>query len=408
MKLDLEAENKRLTELLQPLLDDAYAGGYHEVCTELGVKPPATATSLNWRQVELPPVNDFVRNGLASSDNSAQLDDLFARAAQESETWSALAQSAAHLAGRKAALAEICTPALDPAVTAADTEALVLSTCEIALDDLTLELGGKKFKPDATKAYCEFVMSHSWPVVTFYGEALHPAAIAASYESLLHQPVNFGHQLRSYDAEKIFRDRILGSVVGVEFAGRPSPTGWKLPGTVAEAPGIRAVASLFKAADGADRIIGKHQTGRKPYTVSMEVSYANPESGFMVQATPGTIAPGWDYIPLSGATESLRATRDWKQLRMATKRSSGGYHGEWKDAGGTREVFWLMGGLTGQNNHYKGVGIVEAGAEPTAEIVQMLAAREADWPEVAEAIGVALKNLENQVKKTLTAPPGSR
>jgi hypothetical protein len=67
-----------------------------------------------------------------------------------------------------------------------------------------------------------------------------------------------------------------------------------------------------------------------------------------------------------------------------------------------------MGGLTGQNNHYKGVGIVEAGAEPTAEIVQMLAAREADWPEVAEAIGVALKNLENQVKKTLTAPPGSR
>lgn len=255
---------------------------------------------------------------------------------------------------------------------------------ELSLCEQGLEVGGQRFEPDATKAYCEIKLSHSWPVRTYYGEALHPATVSKSFRSLLHQPVNRDHQMRVHDPERIIRDRIVGTVVAVEFPPAP-PTGWRLPASEAEAPGIRAAVSLFKQAEWVDKFLGQHQSGRLPFTVSMEVLYVNADSGFMVESDPGTIAPGWDYISFNDAPPELLATRDWKRNRMTARAVDGRYAGRW----GNREVYWLMGGIGGPV-HYNGVGVVEYGAEPTARIGRVLAAVS---DEEAEAAAAAFESL---------------
>jgi len=281
-----------------------------------------------------------------------------------------------------------------------DAGGLLIGEASIAICEQAITIGGQKFTPDQSKAYLDCSLSHSFPVVTFYGDCVHPQTVANSYDTLLHQVVNYGHLMRVYDPETIYKDRILGSVVAVEFPKAPI-TGWSVPASVAEAPGIRAVASLFKMADGADRIIGKHQAGRRPYAVSMEIKYQTDASGFAVQATPGNLCPGWDYIPLSAAASELLATRDFKKGRMTQRRADGGYVGRWQN----RDVVYVMGGVNGFN-HYNGFAMVERGAEPTARIEQMLASLEAEGeinPAVIEQIEAVLQNLSNLSKKELTS-----
>lgn len=260
---------------------------------------------------------------------------------------------------------------------------------ELCLCDVGLEVGGQKFVPDETKAYAEIKLSHSWPVRTYYGEALHPATVARSYSTLLHQPVNRDHQMRVHDPASIVRDRIVGAVVAVEFPPGP-PTGWRLASGELESPGIRAAVSLFKQAEWVDRFLGRQQSGRVPFTVSMEVVYFNDESGFMVQATPGTLTAGWDYIPFPEAPADLLATRDFKRSRMTARGPHGGYAGQWQG----KEVYWLMGGVGGAV-HYNGVGIVEAGAEPTARIGRVLASGGVEADEDLAAVAANFQNLKN-------------
>jgi hypothetical protein len=233
-----------------------------------------------------------------------------------------------------------------------------------------LEIAGMKLRPDPTKAYIEFFLSHSFPVVTSGGMAIHPQVVANSYQTLLHQQFDFGHEVRAFDKENIARDRMLGSVVAVEFPKAPIG-GWKVPASVDNAPGIRGAAVLHKLADGADRIIGAQQTGRRKRTVSMEVFAFTEPSGLLVKSdkplangmgstTPEDIlAHGWWYVDYTVAPEDLRQC--WGG-------GGKGIHNTWKG----KEVVFLNGGLDGEI-HYMGVGLVDIGKEPTARVSQILA-----------------------------------
>lgn len=273
------------------------------------------------------------------------------------------------------------------------TSLVVGGPCEVSLCAAAIELNGARFVPDDSTAYVEFKLSHSFPVVNCYGDCLHPATIGRSYQSLQHKPVNFRHLMRSYDPDSIHRDRVLGAVVAVSYP-QTAHGAWPPPADAAAAPGVRAVASLFKMADGMDRILGAFQANRTAYTVSMEVRYYHDESGFLVQTEPtaGNLAPGWDYFPLGLAPLDLLATRDFKRNRMTTRLSEVAWGGEWQG----RRVWWMMGGPSG-TNHYRGVGIVEMGAEPTAAISHLLAAHEelAAWTAVEGALEVALRSAGN-------------
>jgi len=249
--------------------------------------------------------------------------------------------------------------------------------CRATLLD-AFTLNGQNYQPDLTKGYLEASLSHTVPVFTYYGEGLAPATVRNSFASMLHQPVNREHRLRAFDPDHRTPDAIVGCVVASEFSANAA-----LPRRLEDAPGIRAVASLFKLADGVDKILGQHQAGRQTFTVSMEVFYSNTESGFIMPIaddddpkwTPEEWrAAGWNYVPYPEADEILLSTRDWKRSRMASWRADGrGYCGKFRREGGPeRECYWLMGGLNGQV-HYSGFGLVKAGAEPTAQITQMLA-----------------------------------
>jgi len=238
-----------------------------------------------------------------------------------------------------------------------------------------LRLGDRSFSPCPTLAWFEFECSFSYPVVTAYQMALHPAVIAASFDTFEGQMVNLGHLVKSYNRDSIVRDRIIGHVEAVEFPPPPQkfPGGggaarWTLPAPGAQPPRIRGVAALFKAAEGVDRILGSHQADRKPWTVSMEIRYLAEDGGFLVpeaaaSALSGTVATedlrahGVVYVPWSAAPKDLRACFTPAQVVKP-----------WKKA----PVTYLHGGLDGQV-HYAGLGIVNNGAEPAARIRQVTA-----------------------------------
>lgn len=243
---------------------------------------------------------------------------------------------------------------------------------DIALHaDNVIEFNGQKFTPDGTKGYFTFSLSHGFPVRTRYGTGIHPAVTAASYQSLLHQNINWEHHIKVYhDApgkDNHITDRVLGSVVAVGYPQAPVG-GWKIGSST---PGIEAVGVYYKLTQGMAKIIGDHQTGRHKYTVSMEVDYSKSASGFAVNVdgmsspvrsdeTPADMrAANYEYWSWNSAPDDLRATFSEKTNRIAAR---------WKG----REVSILMGGIAGRV-HYSGVGLVKYGAEPTANIKRMAA-----------------------------------
>lgn len=124
---------------------------------------------------------------------------------------------------------------------------------------------------DDFKAYVEYEICYSLPNVIgpeMHGRVIgyHPQVLAASYRSLWHQQNNLGHQLKIYGAAN---DRIVGTVVGVSFPDMPEG-GWVIPETVAQAPCMRVVAVVHKAAAGVDKLLGKHMTAKEKMSVSIE------------------------------------------------------------------------------------------------------------------------------------------
>lgn len=244
------------------------------------------------------------------------------------------------------------------------------------------------YQPDASKAYLRARFSVPWPVVTFYGECLSPATVARSFHSALHTPVNLDHKIRAYDPERIARDRIVGCIIEAEVPSRHS----MIASAPDEGQGIQAWCSIFKKSETADRVLGKHLTGRSEFAVSMEVSYGIQSSGFLLKsadklegvkdATPDEWRRhGCLYVPASAADEELLATRCLKRSSDGTyqaaahhmrdrKRGGRGHCGYYRN---DVETYWLMGGLDGTVT-YTGLGVVAFGAEPTAQIEEVLAA----------------------------------
>ena len=251
-----------------------------------------------------------------------------------------------------------------------------------------IELAGQKFVPDATKAYFGFQFSHAFPVATVYQTALHPSVVAASYQTLLHQNVNYEHQLGSYHEDRDVRDRVIGSVVAVDFPRTP-PGGWRVARHATEAPGISGVAVVYKQTQGMAKILGDHLTGRRKHTVSMEVMYPLESAGFAValngkppeqNLTPSDLlSAGYEYVPYADAPEELRAVFSRKKNRVVAQ-----YKG--------RKVFVLMGGLD-QPVHYAGAGVVQFGAEPPAKILRLAASQSPQLGALADALSTAFRRL---------------
>ena len=236
----------------------------------------------------------------------------------------------------------------------------------------TIEMNGTTYVPDAYSCYVEFRLAHAFPVVTIDGLALHPQVVANSFPSLKHKVFNFGHIMKSYNADENHRDRILGTIVDVEFPRAPFGTGWQVGEARASAPGIRAVAVMHKQAEGVDKVIGQFKSGRKRWTVSRENDYFLEDSGFLVRhlrgvkeaspwsaQTPDDLARHGDYIPCVDAPDELLECYDPKSGRI--RRTWNG-----------RPVVLLVGGL-GTPIQFKGTGLTPLGKEEEARILDLAA-----------------------------------
>jgi|GEM_PF-5252927 hypothetical protein len=252
-----------------------------------------------------------------------------------------------------------------------------LTLCD---DDGVIEFNGNTYTPDSAKGYFRFSVSHAFPVKTVYGTALHPAVIAANYRKLIHQNVNYEHQIREYHkaTNENAQDRVIGSVLDATFPAAPAG-GWKINADPAQAPGIEGIGVFFKATNGMHRLFGEHSTGRKTYTVSMEVNWSfDSDCGFALTlkpkapgkgggfqdplfdtSPPDFLAAGYEYVPFDKAPDELKATFSTKKSRIISH-----YAG--------RDVTILTGGLNNQVD-YIGLGIVNFGAESAAKLRRMTA-----------------------------------
>lgn len=233
-----------------------------------------------------------------------------------------------------------------------------------------IEIAGQKLIPDDTKGYLLCRLAFGFPVVNEFGQAFHPQVIANSYTTMLHQNVNLEHTMVAYDPEKNRQDKVVGSVVAVDFPRNPLG-GWKIDPDPAKAPFITAAASFTKLARGMDTIIGKHLSGKHTYSVSLEAAFPFSETAFAVQLKDGQkpkfntpadmLAAGWEYVPVMEAPDELLLTYSVKKKRIISDFNN-------------RKVVQMVGGL---NNavHFAGFAIVAYQAEQPAEILQMAASQ---------------------------------
>jgi hypothetical protein len=268
----------------------------------------------------------------------------------------------------------------------------VWSTMELC--GSAIEIAGMRLEPDDTKAYMQFKIGHAFTktnrAVTGYGTTFHPGTVANSYQSLLHQNLNYGHKLRSYDKSKerkeIPRDYSMGSIVAVEYPQAPT-LGWTVE--VDGAPHIRGAAVIHKQLEKVSSVFGEHLTGKHNWSVSLELQFSLLQSGFIIgrpedakkkqaellaDTTPKEFQTiGLGYVPMEHAPESLLESYNFEKRRVA---------GDWEGL----PVVLLKGGINGKA-HFMGVGVVRYGAEREAEIQQILAA-DPDRLEELDADGV--------------------
>lgn len=251
---------------------------------------------------------------------------------------------------------------------------------------------GHEFVPDLTKGYFDFHMAHAFHIrpdgkpggITAYGTATTAKTLHNSYRSLLHQNINIGHRVKSYDAspekKNIPRDYALGSVVAVEYPPEPD-AGFPLQiSQNGEVPHIHGAGVIHKQWEKVDRVIGEHQSGRHKWSVSLEMKFPREGSGFLVhdrrkgtarqRAALDELKPvTWGgmslndldmgYIVVESCPDDLLKVYNSAENRMK---------GRWGDL----PVTYLQGGLDG-HNHFMGVGVVKYPAEREAEIGRILA-----------------------------------
>lgn len=251
-----------------------------------------------------------------------------------------------------------------------------------------VEFLGRRYVPDETKAYLIFKMAHAFPVTTMYGTALHPSVTHKSFKSLEHQFLNFEHQIAAYETDRDVRDRVVGSVLAVDYPSMPAG-GWRIGKDPTQSPGITALSVIFKQAQGLSKILGEHVSGKHRYAVSMECAYRLDGSGFAVELrgkqpefnfTPSDmLAAGYEYVPYLSAPPELQAVFSRKKNRVVAM-----YKG--------RKCFVLMGGIDGQV-HFAGTGLVRYGAEPPARILRLVASGTNVAQELSQAITTVTQKL---------------
>ena len=242
---------------------------------------------------------------------------------------------------------------------------LELSELEVAWDgaasgSMIEQLG---FKPDDSKGYMQFSIQHAMPSVagpTMKGNylAYHPAVIERSHRGLLHQQLNLDHKIKRYNPDKIARDRIVGAIVAVKFPPAP-PMGWQIGDDAKKAPAIRAVATIFKKAEGVPRVIGEHQSSKEVWNNSIEVLYKTDDLGVFIPSQRKVIAP-LSKLDDAGMRDVLWRDKKTNHLMI------GKHQGE--------QLALVPGGIDGTIG-YDGVGMTKTPAEREAEIEQVLASR---------------------------------
>lgn len=236
-------------------------------------------------------------------------------------------------------------------------------TATLLCGDNVVQCAGQTFVPDRHTAFVDCSLAHAFPVDVGDYKAFHPAVLANSWRSMLYKVFDIGHMVRAYDPKENPRDRIVGTVVAVEYNGAT-----KVTGTREEAPGLRAVAAMARKAEGVEQVISQHVSGRMPWTVSLEVDYKPLDSGFVVSSdcgeesefTPEDLkAAGYEYWPLLKAPDGLFETFDTETKELV---------GKWNGV----QPLLLMGGLDGKVE-FKGIGLTPLGKEPEAYIASMTA-----------------------------------
>ena len=235
----------------------------------------------------------------------------------------------------------------------------------------TIEINGRTFVPDPYNAYVEFFLSHAFPVVTCDNTAIHPQVVANSYHTMRGKVFDLAHIIRSYNPKENARDRVLGTIMEVEFPPTPSG-GWKVQSDTSQAPGIRAVAVMHKQLEGVKQILAAYANRSVNWTVSMEQDYFEEETGFLVRgkkelekfwgATPDDLKMlGYVYVPYGEAPRKLKETFNPEESRIEKPFYD-------------QPVVILFGGLD-NSVFYKGTGLTPEGKEDAARVSQMLASK---------------------------------
>lgn len=252
------------------------------------------------------------------------------------------------------------------------------------LCERAIEINGQRLRPDETKAYLEFFASRAFPSVTAYRSAWTATTVERSHQSLRHQVLNLEHRIAQYykgtSDEGRVQDKVLGSIVEVEFPRRPAG-GWRLT-DLDHAPVMRGVAVLHKQITGADRIIGRHQSGRHDWQVSLELRFRLVDSGIVLRPPAGDRAAPKELPEefLAQVSESTPGDfRDAGYWYLPFVEAPDGLLDCFNENAGMFDKLWrgwepitLAGGLDGQM-HYMGVGLVDYGAEPGAGVSEILA-----------------------------------
>jgi hypothetical protein len=212
------------------------------------------------------------------------------------------------------------------------------------------------FQADSCKAYLEFDICHSLPEVAgpvqaenFIGYT--SDTLQVSHPTLLHQQFNIRHLIKAYAAEddKIARDRIIGCVVATSYPKKPMG-GW----VAGQAVPIRAVATIFKLAEGVNKLLGDHLTSRVKQNVSIETTTAFGNIGIHRLSTGET----WPILDLPANVAKCLSPYKGSVMPHVGKM-------------GNEQLVVLYG--TGAPIQFRGVGMTSNPAEHAARIVAVQA-----------------------------------
>jgi len=238
----------------------------------------------------------------------------------------------------------------------------------------SVEFNGTTYVPSSSLAFLTFEVAHSFPAYTTASQAIMPEVLARSFKSLTLTPLDFEHAIAAYHpSQPAMQDRIIGTVVAVQLVTPGNRI--KVYADKSKAPFVRGIASVFKVANGAAVAFGRHISGDKKLSVSMEVSWALEDSAFAIALGPGVarvlsdtppdaLAAGWEIIPYAKADRYLRGTYSAKASCV-----TGFYQG--------RKTIMLMGGMDSAVE-FLGLGVVGNPASREAKITRVWTGTDTD------------------------------